>query len=80
MLKCDGFDEAVLGVASRIGQPDVLAYDTQKVIDILMRDMPEEEAWEYFDFNMAGAFVGELTPIFIMIGSPSCIQELLEPQ
>lgn len=47
MLKCDGFDEAILGVASRIGQPDVLAYDTQKVIDILMRDMPEEEAWEY---------------------------------
>lgn len=33
-----------------------------------------------FDFNIAGAFVGELTPIFIMIGSPSCIQELLEPQ
>ena len=52
----------------------------KKVIDILMRDMPEEEAWEYFDFNIAGAFVGELTPIFIMLGSPSCIQELLEPQ
>jgi hypothetical protein len=30
-----------------------------------MKDMSEEEAWEYFDFNIAGAYVGEHTPFFL---------------
>ena len=27
--------------------------------------MPYEEAVEYFEFNVAGAWVGEQTPIFV---------------
>jgi hypothetical protein len=40
-------------------------YDRQKCIEILMRDMSEEDAHEYFEFNVIGAFVGENTPAFI---------------
>jgi hypothetical protein len=64
LLKLDGFDEAILGVVERIGL-QAICYDTHKVISILMRDMSEEEAWEYYSYNMLGAYVGESTPVFL---------------
>ena len=66
-LKADGFDEAILGIASRCAQRDVIAYDVDKIIQILMdRDgMTEEEAQEFFEFNIIGSYMGENTPIFI---------------
>jgi len=59
------FDEAIIGVAERIGMEAVVAYDIDKIIEILSRDMTEEEAIEYFDFNIIGAYVGERTPVYI---------------
>ena len=61
------FDAAILGVAERIGMSPIVAYDTAKIIDILCeRDgMEDDEALEYFEFNIAGAYVGDRTPIFI---------------
>ena len=70
ILLADGFEEAFMGLASRFGfEQPVAAYDYEKCIDILMtRDgMDREEAEEYFDFNVIGAWVGELTPIFITL-------------
>ena len=64
LLKADGFDEAIIGVVERIGV-QAICYDQDKVIEILMRDMSEEEAIEYFEFNIAGAWVGESTPFFL---------------
>ena len=64
LLKADGFDEAVIGVVERLGT-QAICYDTEKVIEILMRDMSEEEALEYFQYNIAGAWVGEHTPFFL---------------
>jgi len=66
-LKADGFDEAILGVASRCGMNDLLAYDVNKIIDILIKrdGMSYEEAQEFFEFNIIGAYMGENTPIFI---------------
>jgi hypothetical protein len=29
--------------------------------------MPQEDAIEYFDFNVSGAYVGEHTPVFIIL-------------
>ena len=65
LLKADGFDEAILGVVQRMGI-QAICYDQDKVIDILMEDgMSYEEAVEYFEFNIAGAWVGESTPFFM---------------
>ena len=64
LLKLDGFDEAILGVVERIGL-QAICYDTHKVIEILMKDMTEEEALDYYNFNMLGAYVGESTPVFL---------------
>ena len=59
------FDEAIIGVAERIGQEPVVAYDTTKLVEILSRSMSVDEAYEYFDYNILGAYVGDKTPLFI---------------
>ena len=65
-LFADGFDDAILGIGRRATQPEVVAYDYEKCVLILMdREMTEEEAREYMEFNVVGAFVGDRTPIFI---------------
>ena len=67
LIKIDGFDAAIVGVASRIGSEDFLVYSREKCIEILMADddMNYDDADEYFDFNIAGAYVGEATPAFM---------------
>ena len=64
MLFADGFDKAIIGVA-HIFNKRIVAYDTKKCIKILMKDMTHNEAVEYFDFNVAGSYVGDHTPAFI---------------
>ena len=44
-----------------------LAYSRCKCLEILMKrdGMTEEEALEYFDFNVEGAYMGEKTPVWV---------------
>ena len=60
------FDDAIMGVAGRCGLPPVVVYDEEKIIQILIEkyDMSEEDAAEWYSFNMYGAYVGEGTPLF----------------
>ena len=39
MLKADGFDAAIIGIAQRAGHSDLIAYDESKCIEILAKDM-----------------------------------------
>jgi hypothetical protein len=64
ILIADGFEEAFVGIAVQFTKP-LAIFDRQKCIEILMRDMSEEEAYEYFEFNIIGAYVGENTPAFM---------------
>jgi hypothetical protein len=65
LLFADGYDAAIQGVALRAGNP-VVVYSYEKVIEILAETMTEEEAIEFFDFNIGGAYVGEETPVFLL--------------
>lgn len=68
LLEPEMFDEANIGITECAGtDAEVVAYDRMKVIEILMREygMDREEAEEYFSFNIAGAYAGEMTPVFI---------------
>jgi hypothetical protein len=67
ILLADGLDAALVGVGSRCSKPDVAVYDVEQVVEILMRrdGMTEEEAWEFFGFNIEGAWVGEQTPVWV---------------
>lgn len=62
------FDEAIIGIAYRFGMPPVVCYDRTVVVDILARDMPREDAEEFFELKTIGAWVGEKTPVFVYTG------------
>lgn len=69
MLLADGFEAAFLGVINPIavGHKAIAVYDRAKCIEILVeRDgMTEEEAEEFFEFNTAGAYAGDQTPVYL---------------
>ena len=63
----DGYDDCIIGVGTRCGMTNVFIYDKHKMITKLVRkdDMTYDEALEFIDFNIAGAFIGEDTPILV---------------
>lgn len=62
-----GYDDCIIGVGVRFGQEPIVMYDYQKVIDKLVVDgCTEDEAVEYFEFNMIGAWVGDTTPGYVI--------------
>jgi hypothetical protein len=66
LLLADGFDDAIIGVGYRCSRPPVVVYDRQKCIEKLVAEgMSIDEAEEFFEFNVVGAWVGEQTPIFV---------------
>ena len=67
ILTADGFDDALVGVVERFGQPDIACYDKEKCIEILAKDMSYEEATEYFYYNVIGSYVGEYTPCYLSV-------------
>ena len=67
MIKWDGLDEAIIGICSRCGSQDMYCYDYNKMVEIFMEkdEMSEEDAVEWIDYNIAGAYVGETTPMIL---------------
>ena len=61
LLIADGFDDAIIGVDDSSMR---LIYSVKKFIELLSREMPERDAYEFFSFNVSGAYVGEKTPIW----------------
>ena len=71
-----GHDNALLGYIDRFGSEPVACYDYHVVIKNLMRmfdDDPDkdetsryEDALEWYQYNMGGAWVGEATPCFLV--------------
>ena len=59
----DGHDNALVGWST----DGIAIYRISEIIGTLIdRDgMSREEAMEYFDFNILGAYVGEYTPIYM---------------
>jgi hypothetical protein len=65
-LKMDGYDDCIIGVSERFGQPNHIVYDLGKVLEKLVsQGLTEDEALEWYEFNMLGAYVGETTPSFL---------------
>ena len=74
----DGFEEALIGYAdgwfsvsegSGASRGPVALYDLAKCIEILVKrdGMTYDEAQEFIDYNVTGAYVGEKTPVFATI-------------
>ena len=63
-LTADGFDDALIGCT--YGANVVAVYDIDKMIEALIEEgLDWDEAAEFLDFNVVGAYVGEKTPKYM---------------
>ena len=66
-MLADGLEDAAVGV---LFAPTRVLYDTEKVLEVLMKrdGMSHDDAYEFFSFNIEGAYVGPKTPVFMFFG------------
>lgn len=60
-----GFDDCITGITEEFGGNIRVLYSKDKIIKKLMEDMSEEEAYEYYDYNIIGGYFGDRNPIFL---------------
>jgi len=70
MKQWDGYDECVIGTANIWRDQmtvEVLVYSADAMLEVLRLNdgMSEEEAYEYFLFNIEGAYIGIDTPVLV---------------
>ena len=63
----EAFNDALIGYGERCALGPIAVYDTNRVLSILEEKfkMTSEEANEWFDYNILGAYMGENTPLFV---------------
>jgi hypothetical protein len=59
-LVLDGFDKAIIGVDEK---NMLLIYSVKKCLKILEKEMSNEDAIDYFYYNVVGSCVAEKSPI-----------------
>lgn len=64
----DGLDDAIVGIVEQFGSSPRILYDKSKILQILQeRDlMTEQEAEEFYDYNILGLYAGEQNPVFLI--------------
>ena len=63
-LTAEGFDDALVGCT--YGANVVAVYDINKMVETLMEEgVDYEDAVDFIDYNVVGAYVGEKTPLYI---------------
>jgi hypothetical protein len=80
LQKIEGFDEAIIGVCMTWNNEALVervVYDGNKILALLKSDgeMDDQEAQEYLDFNIIGAYMGDTTPVVMW---PTTAEELNE--
>lgn len=66
ILFADGHDDALIGLGRQFNTY-VTVYSTKAVLaGLVAQGMTEEDASEWFDFNVLGAWVGSNTPVFVL--------------
>lgn len=66
LTMADGLEDALVGLVHTFEGVPIAVYDYETVIDVLCQDgMSEDDATEYFDFNIRGSYVGKQTPLFL---------------
>jgi len=67
MLIMEGYNDCIEGVCIQFGKPPCIIYNREKVINTLVsQGMTIEEAEDFHEFNQAGAYMGENTPVFML--------------
>ncbi len=66
LMFADGFDDCVLGIVEGFDVSGAVVYDLTKVIEKLAEDMSYEDAWEYYQYNIKGSWIGSSTPMYMI--------------
>jgi hypothetical protein len=62
------YDSCVVGLGYRFSSGALAVYDIDQVLRVLGEGgVDEEEAIEYFEFNVIGSWMGDGTPIFVRL-------------
>ena len=79
MVKHPGFDHAIMGIGERCGQAEVLVYDYDIMIGVVMvRDgISYEEADDFLSYNL-NIWLGDGTPIIVYRRTSAEIAVILE--
>lgn len=66
-VKIEGMDKAILGVAVGSNYDNLMVYGIEKIVEELMRqnEWTADDAWEWFDYNIARSCVGSSAPILV---------------
>ena len=66
LLTWDDCDEAIIGVGERCGQEPIVVYDYERLLDVFVgQGMDVEDAAEWIEYNIAGAWIGDQTPLIL---------------
>ena len=66
ILLATGYDDCLVGLTLRDGEW-VALYDATRIITKLAQEMTDDEALEFFEFNIEGSYMGNKTPVFIFM-------------
>lgn len=63
----DGLEEAIIGIVKEFGNGRRILYSKRIILSLLQtRDgMTEQEAEEFYDFNILGLYAGEQNAVFL---------------
>ena len=63
----DGLEEAIIGIVEEFGNGRRILYSKRIILSLLqIRDgMTEQEAEEFYDFNILGLYAGEQNAVFL---------------
>jgi hypothetical protein len=66
ILKCDGYDDCILGYDYNWDGRIRLIYSVKAILDKMVKEegLSDDDAIEHFEFNFRGAYMGENTPIW----------------
>lgn len=67
ILLADGFDNCFIGIMENEKGNPVAVYDKWAMIKQLAKDFKSDdgEALEYYEYNIAGAYLGDFTPKYL---------------
>jgi len=65
----DNFDDCIVGIFEKFREGNRIVYSKDMIIKKLCEEMSEEEALEYYDYNILGGYFGEQNPVFLAISS-----------
>jgi len=78
-LLIDGADKAICGLVHRCGQVPIVIYEHNKLVKhFIQSGMSLEDAQEWIEFNIIGAWVGNGTPGILFKANASSIKEQLD--